>query len=94
MLGLLARGLSNAVALNSASFNLGRLAGPAAAGLTIAAWGSTVALATNALSFVAVLVALALTGRIPGPAMRLPQLPAGEDETAAVRAALAAALGQ
>ncbi|RBY75670.1 4-hydroxy-tetrahydrodipicolinate synthase [Blastococcus sp. TF02-09] len=38
-------------------------------------------------------LALTLTGRIPGPAMRLPQLPAGEDETAAVGAALAAALG-
>lgn len=38
-------------------------------------------------------LALALSGRIPGPAMRLPQLPADEDETAAVRAALAAALG-
>ena len=37
--------------------------------------------------------ALALTGRIPGPAMRLPQLPSGEDETAAVRAALTAAHG-
>jgi 4-hydroxy-tetrahydrodipicolinate synthase len=37
-------------------------------------------------------LALSLTGRIPGPAMRLPQLPAGEDETEAVRAALAAAL--
>ena len=62
-----ARGLSNAVALNSASFNLGRLAGPAAAGLTIAAWGSTVALATNALSFVAVLIALAM---LDGSALR------------------------
>lgn len=62
-----ARGLSNAVALNSASFNLGRLAGPAAAGLTIAAWGSTVALATNALSFIAVLVALAM---LDGSALR------------------------
>jgi 4-hydroxy-tetrahydrodipicolinate synthase len=38
-------------------------------------------------------LALALTGRIPGPAMRLPQLPADEDETAAVGAALTAALG-
>ena len=38
-------------------------------------------------------LALALTGRIPGPAMRLPQLPAGEAETAAVAAALTAALG-
>ncbi|MDT0276389.1 4-hydroxy-tetrahydrodipicolinate synthase [Blastococcus goldschmidtiae] len=38
-------------------------------------------------------LALALCGLIPGPAMRLPQLPADEDETAAVRAALTAALG-
>lgn len=38
-------------------------------------------------------LALALSGLIPGPAMRLPQLPADEDETAAVRAALTAALG-
>lgn len=38
-------------------------------------------------------LALSLLGRIPGPAMRLPQLPAGEAETAEVRAALTAALG-
>ncbi|MGY1754601.1 4-hydroxy-tetrahydrodipicolinate synthase [Blastococcus sp. SYSU D01042] len=37
-------------------------------------------------------LALALSGLIPGAAMRLPQLPAGEAETAEVRAALAAAL--
>jgi 4-hydroxy-tetrahydrodipicolinate synthase len=35
-------------------------------------------------------LALTLSGLIPGPAMRLPQLPAGEAETAEVRAALAA----
>lgn len=62
-----AHGLSNAVALNSASFNLGRLAGPAAAGMAIAAWGSTVALVANALSFVAVLGALAM---LDGSALR------------------------
>ncbi len=38
-------------------------------------------------------LALVLSGLIPGAAMRLPQLPAGEAETAEVRAALAAALG-
>jgi 4-hydroxy-tetrahydrodipicolinate synthase len=37
-------------------------------------------------------LALWLSGLIPGPAMRLPQLPAGEAETAEVRAALAVAL--
>jgi 4-hydroxy-tetrahydrodipicolinate synthase len=38
-------------------------------------------------------LALHLLGLIPTAAMRLPQLPADEDETAAVRAALTAALG-
>ena len=37
-------------------------------------------------------LALSLLGLIPGPAMRLPQLPAGAAETAEVRAALTAAL--
>ncbi|WP_338750114.1 MFS transporter [Janibacter alittae] len=52
--------LANAVALNSASFNLGRLAGPGVAGLVIAAVGSGPALLLNAASFGAVIVALTL----------------------------------
>ncbi|MFX4286993.1 MFS transporter [Janibacter sp. G349] len=50
--------LSNAVALNSASFNLGRLIGPAVAGLVIAGIGSGQALLVNSLSFVTVIIAL------------------------------------
>lgn len=50
--------LGNAVALNSASFNLGRLIGPAVAGLVIAGIGSGQALLVNSLSFVTVIVAL------------------------------------
>ncbi|HEY7719567.1 MAG TPA: MFS transporter [Pedococcus sp.] len=50
--------LANAVALNSASFNAGRLIGPGIAGLTIAAFNTGVALLLNTLTFVAVLVAL------------------------------------
>ena len=50
--------LPNAVALNSASFNLGRLIGPGVAGLLIAALGIAPALYVNALSFVFVLAAL------------------------------------
>jgi len=50
--------LPNAVALNSASFNLGRLIGPAAAGLVIAGFGIAPALYANAATFVFVLVAL------------------------------------
>jgi len=52
--------LANAVALNSASFNAGRLIGPGIAGLTIAVFNTGVALLLNTLTFVAVLVALVL----------------------------------
>ena len=55
--------LANAVALNSASFNAGRLIGPGLAGLTIAAFSTGVALLLNTLTFVAVLVALGLLRR-------------------------------
>ncbi len=47
-----------AVSLNSAQFNLGRIAGPALAGVTIAAFGYPVAFLANAASFFAVVVAL------------------------------------
>ncbi|WP_114202221.1 MFS transporter [Janibacter anophelis] len=50
--------LTNAVALNSASFNLGRLIGPAVAGLVIAGVGSGQALLVNSLTFVSVIIAL------------------------------------
>ncbi len=52
--------IGNAVGLNSTSFHTARLIGPAVAGVSIAAWGVGPALAANAISFVAVLVALAL----------------------------------
>ncbi len=52
--------LSNAVSLNSASFNGGRLIGPGVAGLTIAAFGTGWTLLLNTLTFVAVLMALAM----------------------------------
>jgi len=50
--------LSNAVALNSASFNAGRLVGPGVAGLVIAAFGTGVALLVNGLSFFFVMASL------------------------------------
>lgn len=50
--------LANAVGLNSASFNAGRLLGPGVAGVLIAAYGTGAALAANAVSFVPVLAAL------------------------------------
>jgi MFS family permease len=52
--------LSNAVALNSTSFNAARLIGPAIAGLLIARVGTGWLFLINAASFVAVLVSLSL----------------------------------
>jgi MFS family permease len=63
--------LSNAVALNGASFNAGRLIGPGVAGLVIAALGTGWALLVNGLSFAFVLVSLlALRVRDLRPAPR------------------------
>jgi MFS family permease len=55
--------LSNAVALNSTSFNAARLIGPAIAGVLIAAIGSGWVFLVNAASFAAVLGALCLLRR-------------------------------
>jgi len=52
--------LHNAVALNSASFNLGRVLGPATAGLLVAAVGSGWVFLVNAAGYVAVIGALLL----------------------------------
>ena len=52
--------LSNAVALNSTSFNAARLIGPAVAGVLIASVGTGWVFVINALSFVAVLASLSL----------------------------------
>jgi MFS family permease len=50
--------LPNAVALNSSLFNTARIFGPALAGVIIAVWGSGLAFAINAASFLAVLAGL------------------------------------
>jgi MFS family permease len=52
--------LSNAVALNSTSFNAARMIGPAVAGLVIASVGTGWAFLINGASFVAVLASLSL----------------------------------
>ena len=52
--------IPNAVGLNSAMYNSGRILGPAAAGVTIATLGLAPAFLANALSFVAVIVALVM----------------------------------
>lgn len=56
--------LTSAVAINSIVFNTARFIGPAIAGVVIAAFGIAHAFALNAISFLAVFVALAML-RIP-----------------------------
>ncbi len=51
--------LMNAIALNAASFNFGRVIGPAVAGITLAIYGPAFNFAINAVSYLAVLLALA-----------------------------------
>lgn len=52
--------MPNAIALNSAVFNLGRIAGPAMAGVVISLVGTPLAFGVNAASYVAVITALKL----------------------------------
>ena len=53
-------GMPNAIALNSAVFNLARIAGPAVAGLVISVVGTPAAFLVNAASYGAVLISLKL----------------------------------
>ncbi len=53
-------GMANAIALNSAVFNLARIVGPAVAGLVIAAVGTPTAFLINAASYGAVILGLKL----------------------------------
>jgi len=66
-------GMANAIALNSAVFNLARIAGPAIAGLVIAALGTPAAFLVNAVSFGAVLISLRLMR--PGELHRVERAP-------------------
>lgn len=76
------RDLVNAIALNSTSFNLSRVVGPAIAGLTIAVFGTALNFGLNALSYLAVLAGLALID--PSQLHRLPV----PDRLPSVRASL------
>ncbi len=53
-------GMANAIALNSAVFNLARIAGPAVAGVVIGVLGTPAAFLVNAASYGAVLIGLKL----------------------------------
>ena len=75
--------LPNAIALNSTSFNLSRVIGPAIAGVTIAAFGTALSFGLNAVSYLSVLVGLWM---LDGGAMRRIQRP---ERFPSVRASLA-----
>ena len=75
--------LMNAIALNSASFNGARVLGPAVAGLTLALFGPAVNFGINAVSYLAVLLALA---RMDPAAITRPARP---EHWATVRSSLA-----
>jgi predicted MFS family arabinose efflux permease len=62
--------LRRAIALNSARFNLTRILGPAVGGWVLVAYGAAACFAFNAVSFVAVIAAIAAirTGRKPARA--------------------------
>ena len=69
-------GMANAIALNSAVFNLARIAGPAVAGLVISAVGTAAAFWLNAASFGAVLIGLKLMRPADmHPVVRAPRAP-------------------
>jgi MFS family permease len=60
---LVPRGLvASAVALNSAAFNVARAVGPALGGFLLAAYGAEAGFAYNALSYVAIIIALLVIG--------------------------------
>jgi predicted MFS family arabinose efflux permease len=76
------RQIPNAVALNSLQFNLSRAIGPAVAGILLARAGTGACFAANAISFLAVIVAL---WRIEVPPSPPPRDTLGESLRAGVR---------
>jgi len=75
-------GMANAIALNSATFNLARIVGPAVAGLVIAAVGTPAAFLVNAASYGAVLAGLKLMRESElRPMARAPKAPGQFMET-------------
>ncbi|ALC14164.1 MFS transporter [Sphingopyxis sp. 113P3] len=65
--------LANAIALNSVGFNLARSAGPALGGFIVAAGGAAAAFIANAVSNIAMLLALSRWRREHAPATRAPE---------------------
>ena len=62
--------LANAIGLNSAMFNMARAAGPAMAGVLVAATGEGPAFFMNGLTFLAVMISLMFMRNLPPPSMK------------------------
>jgi MFS family permease len=76
--------LPSAVSLNSMGFNLMRSVGPAAGGAIVAVAGAAAAFAINALSYIAIIMAL-MRWRSPPKDSRLPREPMGSAFSAGLR---------
>ncbi len=63
------RDLPNAIALNATLFNMGRLVGPALAGLVLGLFGVGVCFAIDALSYLAVIASLIMMNIVPAAAI-------------------------
>jgi MFS family permease len=72
------RYLMNAIALNSTIFNMARVVGPALGGIVLAVAGAAWCFGLNALSFVAVIIALLLM-RFPATTARVRRLALGPE---------------
>jgi MFS family permease len=72
--------LANAVALNSSMINSARIVGPALAGIVVAKFGEGICFLINAISYVAVILALL--------AMKLPERPAALVKAISIMASL------
>ncbi len=57
--------LANAIALNSTLFNMGRLVGPALAGIVLGAFGVAICFAIDAFSYAAVIASLLMMRNLP-----------------------------
>ncbi|HSQ28181.1 MAG TPA: MFS transporter [Anaerolineales bacterium] len=62
--------LANAIGLNSAMFNMARAAGPAMAGVLVAATGEGPAFFMNGLTFLAVMISLMFMRNLPPPSIQ------------------------
>jgi MFS family permease len=90
-----AEDLTNAFSLNAIAFQVGAIAGPALAGVVLATVGIAYCYLVNALSYVAVLVALVLMGPVPQERVFRPEGGLGPRAlVGAVREGLRFVLGQ